>query len=181
MHRPQNQSPVGPVLRYAGQLHATLGKPSKMLRRHLAALSAITRTPSLLYRVRQYFSLDSGPLLTALRRAALCQADIVLALIRIGTKRARVIAESLIGKPITIGPGCRLVYDHNRQLPLVRTQRTICRVADAPFARSKSRLHACLPFFQIGRTWDQLLARGVRRGDIRRAIRRGIITMTEAR
>jgi hypothetical protein len=38
-----------------------------------------------------------------------------------------------------------------------------------------------MPEFKVGRTREQLLARGVSRGDIRRAVRRGIITMTEGR
>lgn len=152
-----------------------------MLRRHLAALAAITRTPSLVYRIRQYFALCDQPLLIALRRRGLCQADIVLALIRIGTRAARLVAEGLIGKQITIGPSCRFVYNHNRSSPLVRTQQTISRVLDLTACRAKSRLHACLPEFRVGRTIEQLLARGVRRGDIKRAVRRGMILMTEAR
>lgn len=152
-----------------------------MLRRHLAALAAITRYPSLSYRVRQYFSLGSGPLIIELRRALLCQADIVLCLVRIGTCHARRIAESLIGKAITIGPACRFVYDHNRSRPLVRTQAVIARVHDCSSVRRRTRLHTVLPEFRVGRTWDQLVARGVRRGDIKRAMKRGLITMTEAR
>lgn len=105
----------------------------------------------------------------------------VLALVRIGTNRARQIAESLIGKPITVGPACRFVYNHNRSSPLVRTQQTIARVLDLTLCRAKSRLAACLPEFRVGRTLEQLLSRGVRRGDIKRAVRRGMIVMTEAR
>ena len=152
-----------------------------MLRRHLSALAAITRYPSLVYRVRQYFALGSRPLLIELRCAALCQADVVLALVRIGTKHARTIAESLIGRQITIGPACRFVYNHNRSTPLVRTQPTINRVLDLTNCRAKSRLARCVPEFRLGRTWDQLIARGVRRGDIKRAVRKGMFTMTEAR
>jgi hypothetical protein len=152
-----------------------------MLRRHLAALAAITKYPSLVYRVRQYFFLDSSPLLVALRRAGLCQADVVLALSRIGTRAARTIAEGLIGKSITIGPSCKFVYNYNRARPLIHTQPTISRVLDLSGCRAKSRLSLCLPHFQVGRTLEQLTARGVRRGDIKRAVRRGMIIMTEAK
>jgi hypothetical protein len=152
-----------------------------MLRRHLTAIAYITRFPSLTYRVRRYFSLGSGPLLIELRRAALHQADIVLCLLRIDTRMARRIAEALIGKPITIGPSCRFVYNFNRSSPLVRTQATICQVATFHNVRNRTRLHTCLPEFKVGRTMDQLLMRGVSKGDIKRAMRRGIISMTEAR
>jgi hypothetical protein len=47
--------------------------------------------------------------------------------------------------------------------------------------RRRTRLHACLSEFRVGRTLDQLRMRGVTRGDIKRAMRRGIIQMTEAR
>jgi hypothetical protein len=154
---------------------------SIMLRRHLVAISAITSHPSLAYRVRQYFALGSRPLLVELSRACLCHADIVLCLIRIGTKHARRIAESLIGKPITIGPACRFVYPSNRSSPLVKTQATIARVLENISVRRRTRLFMCMPEFKVGRTREQLLARGVSRGDIRRAVRRGIITMTEGR
>lgn len=158
---------------------APKGEP--MLRRHLVAISAITSTPSLVYRVRQYFSLGSGPLISELSRERLCHADIVLCLLRINTCRSRHLAESLVGRPITIGPSCCFRYPTNRSSPLVRTQATISRVLEAVAVRRRTRLHSCLPEFKVGRTREQLLARGVSRGDIRRAVRRGIIEMTEGR
>jgi hypothetical protein len=152
-----------------------------MLRKHLPAIAAIHATPALSYRVRQYFGLGPRHLITECREHELCHADIVLCLIRINTPRALQIVTSLLGKPITIGPACRLTWPDNRQLPLVRTQPTICAVHQDIVVRRRTRLHSCLSEFKIGRTWDQLLQRGVRRADIRRAVRKGIIQLAEAR
>ena len=152
-----------------------------MLRRYLVAIAAITIHPSLEYRVRRYFGLGSLPLLMELSRARLCHADIVLCLLRQNTRHSRRLVESLIGRPITIGPSCRLVWPDNRQVPLIRTQPTVSMVRDGVLVRRKTRLALCLPEFKVGRTRDQLLMRGVTIGDIKRAVRRGIITMTEAR
>lgn len=149
-----------------------------MLRKYLTAIAAITHTPSLEYRVRRYFGLGSRPLIIELRQAELAHADIVLALLRFGTPRSRKIVESLMGKPITIGPACRLVWPDNRQLPLVRTQPTITSVNLDITVRRRTRLHTCLPEFRVGRTLDQLRMRGVSRGDIKRAVRRGVIQLT---
>lgn len=149
-----------------------------MLRKYLVAIAAISSTPALSYRVRQYFGLGSRPLIIELRHAELSHADIVLCLLRINTERARTIIASLMGKPITIGPACRLVWPDNRQSPIVRSQPTVTRVNLDIVVRRRTRLHACLPEFRIGRTLDQLRMRGVSRGDIKRAVRKGVIVMT---
>jgi hypothetical protein len=150
-----------------------------MLRRHLPAIAAITRAPSLEYRVRRYFDLDSSPLIASCRHAGLSQADLVLCLVRIGTPRARVIVESLINKPIHIAPACRLTWSYNKQEPSVRRQPMITRVMDmrgVPLRRG-TRLALCYPEFKCGRTLQQLQMRGVSRGDIRRAVKRGWISV----
>lgn len=150
-----------------------------MLRRHLAALAAISRTPALEYRVRRYFALDSSPMIFACTRAGLSQADVVLCLIRIGTPAARNIIEGLIGKPITVGPACRLTWAYNKQTPSVGNQPVVTWVMptlQVPL-RMGTRLAANFPEFKCGRTLQQLQMRGVSRGDIRRAIRRGWIKM----
>ena len=148
-----------------------------MLRRHLAAIAAITTTPSLEYRVRRYFALDSSPLIASVRHAGLSQADIVLCLTRINTPRARIIAESLIGKPITIGPACRLSWGYNKQAPTVGTQPVVTWVASSVPLRRGTRLALTFPEFKCGRTKQQLQMRGVSNGDIRRVIKRGWVRM----
>jgi len=152
-----------------------------MLRRHLAAIAAISRTPALDYRVRRYFSLSSRPLIVACPQAGLSQADLVLALVRIGTPRARHIAGSLMGKPITIGPSCKLTWAYNKQTPSIGTQPVVTWVSNEVVLRRGTRLALTYPEFRCGRTLQQLTMRGVSRGDIRRAVRRGWVHMTGAK
>lgn len=146
-----------------------------MLRKHLAAVAAVDQTPALKYRVRQYFDLPRGSLFTALR--GFSQADLVLCLLRIGTPRSRRIVEALVGRPIIIGPACRFVYYYNKQNPSLRRQPVVVFVDPDAIIRGKSRLAKCMAEFKVGRTRDQLLQRGVRNGDIRRAVARGIVRM----
>ena len=148
-----------------------------MLKRHLPALAAIDQVPALSYRVRRYFELGSGLLIHELPRASLSQADIVLCLMSINTDRSRAIAESLVGKPITIYPACKLTWGFNKQTPSVSTQPTITYVkslGEVPLRRG-TRLAMCYAEFKRGRTLQQLQMRGVSRGDIRRAMKRGWI------
>lgn len=146
-----------------------------MLRRHLAPIASITRAPSLEYRVRQYFDLGSRPFLIELSRARLCHADIVLCLIRINTRRAREIVEALINKPITVAPACRLVWLANTQAPRVREQPQVTWVSPQWTARRKTRLSVFQCEFKVGRSLSQLRSRGVTKGDLRRAVREGLV------
>lgn len=146
-----------------------------MLRRHLPAIATIVRVPALEYRVRRYFGLGSGPLLVELRRAGLCQADIVLCLLRAGTPRSREIIEKIVGRPITVAAACRLVWNHNSQAPTVRRQPIITWVCSDATLRRGTRIAAAFTEFRVGRTLEQLRVRGVSKGDLRRAMRRGWI------
>lgn len=152
-----------------------------MLKRHLAAIAAIDSTPALAYRVRRYFALGSQHLIIEMPRAQLSQADIVLALLRMGTPRSRCIIEGLINKPIHIAPACKLTWAYNKQTPSVGTQPVITWVSPFVPLRKGTRLALSFPEFKCGRTKQQLLARGVSNGDIRRAMRRGWIQMTGAK
>lgn len=154
-----------------------------MLRRHLPALAAIEATPALAYRVRRYFNLRPGLLIHALPRAGYSQADIVLCLMSINSERSRRIAESLIGRPIAVLPSCKLTWSFNKQTPSVSTQPTIVSVkslGEVPLRRG-TRLAMCYAEFKRGRTLQQLQMRGVSRGDIRRAMKRGWITVVGVR
>jgi hypothetical protein len=146
-----------------------------MQKRHLPALAAIDAVPALAYRVRSYFDLPAGPLISTLLPYS--QADVVLCLMRVNTDNARRITESLIGKEIVIGPSCRLSWGFNKQEPSVSTQPVITHVkslGEVPLRRG-TRLALCYMEFKRGRTLQQLQMRGVSRGDIRRAIKRGWI------
>jgi hypothetical protein len=151
-----------------------------MHKRHFPAIAAIDITPALAYRVRQYFDLGSKPLIYEMSHFS--QADLVLCLIRIGTPRARQITESLIGRPITVGPACKLHWSFNKQMPSLRRQPVITWVKDAYLVplRRGTRLALCYPEFKCGRTLQQLRQRGVSRGDISRAVNRGWIKLAGA-
>lgn len=154
-----------------------------MLRRHLSAIAAIDAVPALSYRVRRYFELGSRLLIHELSSASLSQADVVLCLMSFNTDKARSIAESLIGKSIEILPSCRLNWSFNKQLPSVSTQPTITHVksmGEVPLRRG-TRLALCYAEFKRGRTLQQLQMRGVSRGDIRRAMKRGWIKVVGVR
>lgn len=146
----------------------------------MPAIASLQRNcPSLAYRIRVYFGLGSGPLIRSIPRAGLGQADVVLALLRIGTRCARRYVEHIIGRAITVCPSCRLTYPYNRQRPRVSLQPVITWVTPNPPLRCSTKIAACYTEFRVGRTREQLLCRGVSRGDIRRAVRRGWITMSE--
>jgi hypothetical protein len=147
------------------------------IRKHLQSIALIARTPALLYRVRTYFGLGAGHLFRELRLRRLGQADIVLCLLRIGTRLARRAVEALVGRPIIVAPACRFTYRVNGARPTVGRQPVITRVEPMPVLRKSTRIAECYKEFRVGRTRDQLLARGVSRGDIARAVRRGWIAL----
>jgi hypothetical protein len=147
------------------------------MRKHLQVIAAIDQMPALTYRVRQYFNLGSEPLILAALRADLCHADMVLCLMRIGTRRARQVAEWLMGHPITIAPPCQFL-DLVRGPPSIRPP-TILRVNHQAQLRNSTRIGQTFCEFRVGRTKEQLLMRGVSRGDISRAVKRGWIEMTK--
>lgn len=148
------------------------------LRKHLQSLALIARNPALLYKVRRYFGLDSTHLFIALRRKKLCQADIVLCLMKIGGEAARRIAESLIGKSIIIGPACKFLWKVNGAKPSIGRQPMITWVIKKFPVLRKSKIAQCFSEFRVGRTREQLMNRGVTRGDIRRAMKKRWIRMT---
>lgn len=148
------------------------------IRRYLPALASLQHSyPSLAYRLRVYFDLPPGPLIHSIPAAGLAQADVVLALLRINSSGARQYVEHLIGRPITIGPACLLVYNYNRAKPLLHSQPVVTWVMKNPPLRNSTRIAHSFPEFCVGRTRQQLIMRGVSRGDIRRAVRRGWIRM----
>lgn len=150
-----------------------------MLRKHLAAVAAIDRNPALKYRVLRYFDLPNGSLLRGLMGYS--QADLVLCLMRINTPRSRSIAETLVGRPITVGPACKFTWSFNKQTPSVGRQPVVtyvCPPTEAQLRRG-SRLASVYHEFKPGRTKEQLLRRGLRTGDIRRAVSRGLVRIAK--
>lgn len=150
-----------------------------MLRKHLAAVAKIDRNPALKYRVQRYFDLDRGHLFRALQGYS--QADLVLAMMRINTPLSRSIAESLVGRPITVGPACKFTWSFNKQTPSVGRQPVVVYVCPETETtiKKRSRLAMIYHEFKPGRTKEQLLRRGVRPGDIRRAVSRGLVRIAQ--
>ena len=111
--------------------------------------------------------------------AGLCQADIVLALLR-GPERFHPCIESLVGRPVQRLPGVQI-----RPLPTTVTpevpaadRRRVLSVAPNP------RLPTTPSFqrfreFRVGRTVAQLLRRGVTRKDIREALEHSWVTLED--
>lgn len=148
------------------------------LRRHLQTIALVERVPALLYRVRRYFMLPSIPLALAMRRARLGQADLVLCLLRVGTRTARKFVERLIGRPIQVSRPAELHYVRaNGAAPrIARVPRITSVVPENPCRRS-TRFFQNFALFRIGRTMAQLIARGLTRREVRLASRRGWIVM----
>lgn len=149
-----------------------------MLKTHLQILAAMRRHPALMYRLRHYFSLPArAPFHLALRARGIGQADLVLALLRINTRKSIFFAERLIGKPITRGQACLLRYRVNGRAPTVLRQPRVVWVTPInPHPRlTDSRIR--FSHYQLGRTEQQLRLRGLTRRDIRTAIRNNWIQM----
>lgn len=157
-----------------------------MLRKHARTLANINRCGALHAALRTYFNLPSKrmALTPALYQKGLGQADLVLALLRIPHPLSRLFIESLIGHPITIGSPCLLGYRTNGRPHVVHSDtyddRRITFVTDTNPRQHGTDAHLRWSLFQVGRTVGQLRVRGCKRRDIRRAARKGWITL-EAR
>lgn len=149
------------------------------LRRHMPVIAHLDhRYPALAYRLRVYFDLPArARLVPSLSSSSLCQADLVLALLRFGTPASRVVAERLVGRPITVCPSCLRRRLSSLTAASSSSSPAITYVLRDPPLRNSTRLQSCYSEFRVGRTRQQLISRGVSRGDIRRCIRRGWIRM----
>lgn len=122
-----------------------------------------------------------GALHRACVRAGLCQADVVLALLRLEILN---VAEEIVGRPITrcppaLLPGYRAAGPA-RRLPDERRVTEVRKPESEE--RGRRRLLACEMYERIGRarvgmTISALMARGVTRKDLRIAVRRGYVSV----
>lgn len=109
--------------------------------------------------VDEYF--ESQPQITGRTNVA----DDVLALLRIGTREARNMAEELMGRPITKCPSAvppwppRPVARPPQKQKLTRVDRNPCLPTTPAFQRYK--------LLTVGMTKDQALGRGISRRDLR--------------
>lgn len=100
------------------------------------------------------------------------QADLVLCLLRVGTRSALASAEQLIGKPITHCPP-QLRRDLPSPAHRRGDHRILLAVGSALRERSSSRMHCARP----GMSVVSLMMRGATRRDIRLALRFGLIQL----
>lgn len=157
----------------------------------IAGLDGATRATVTRYMVERGM-LPGDVCQTGLHRAMvlsrLCQADVVLCLLRLNTARSLRAAELVVGRPITRCPsGLRLRREAERRLRLsVEADERLEHVVSVtqPSARESgarrflgAALYARLSVVRAGMTVSQMLARGVRRRDILLATRRGYLLL----
>jgi hypothetical protein len=131
-------------------------------------------------------------LFDVVRRAGLCQADVVLCLLRINSRAALRLAERLVGRCITHCPPCLALF----RGPLRVAPRRCAASPDdrrvvatsAPAAVDKrgrrrllgSPMYARMARVRPGMTLSQVVSRGLTRRDIRIAVKRGYFVMEES-
>lgn len=158
-----------------------------LLHKHYRTVAIIARDPRLKYLIRDYFDLPrTQALMPALLAKRLGQADLVLALLRIRDRHGdqRQMCEhfitTLIGHPITIGPGCLLRYATNGK-PTVRLDTTprITYVHPVNPRLPSTDAYYRWPEFKVGRSVAQLKARGIKAKDLRVVQRNGWVKLEE--
>jgi hypothetical protein len=145
-----------------------------LLRLHLRTLRYISAHSPTYSALRHYFHVPPRvPLIDHLSETDHGQADVVLALLRLNTPDSLRFAEIMVGHAIVRCPPCLL--GRNRQAPR-RPQWIITQVArDNPRVEPLARLR--FNEFRVGRTEEQLLARGILRREISWLKKRGWITV----
>ncbi len=124
--------------------------------------------------VRRALGLDrSRPMIYALEARGMAQADLVLALLRVGTRRARALVELLLGRPVLVIPSAWLRWPING-VPRVYVPR-IARVVANPRRPSTPAYDRFLAAFRPGRTIEEARMRGATKRDVRMARRLGWI------
>lgn len=143
------------------------GEDDQRLRKYLLRRGMLAGRPGALHR--------------ACVRAGLCQADVVLALLRLEILG---VAEEIVGRPITrCPPALALGYKAvgpSRRLPDERRVTEVRKPESEE--RGRRRLLSCDMYERIGRarvgmTVAALVARGVTRKDLRIALRRGYLSV----
>lgn len=135
-------------------------------------LARMNRDLGVSLRVRRYFRMIPGePLLYAVRRLRLCQADVVLCLLRLGCRRARNWIAEFIGHPITVCPPQRRTHPitkDEKKLRIKWVQRSNPR-------HPNTGAHERFEIFRAGRSIEECIMRGATARDVRSAVRRGWI------
>ena len=119
-----------------------------------------------------------------LERANLMQADVVLAALRINTDASLRLAERLVGKRITRCPPCLRGGRRPTAAKPTGDDRIVVKVR-RPSAKERGRrrllgspLYDRLARVRVGMSVSQLVGRGLRRRDMRIALRRGYVELS---
>lgn len=150
--------------------------------RHSAAMRTLARDVQAKAYLLHYFQLRPmarESLASALERRGLGQADVVLALLRARlVPGARAHVEALIGHGIQVGPPCLLYYRTNGP---PRVKRVVVRVTAVVPENPRTEPLARRRFeeFRVGRTEEQLMARGITRRELTWVRKQGWVSMQE--
>jgi hypothetical protein len=159
----------------------------KLLHAHHQTIAQLSSHRDLKYLIKDYFQLPrTKALMPALLAKRLGQADLVLFLLRIydthptqGQAAEDFIAR-FIGHPILIGPRCLSRYrDPHPYTKIDRTPRVVY-VSETNPRNPNTDAFLRWPEYRVGRTVAQLVARGVTRRDIRKAVKHGWIKLEDA-
>ena len=119
-----------------------------------------------------------------LEGAGLMQADVVLAALRINTHSSLRLAEALVGKRILRCPPCLRGYKQAARAKREGDDRVVTRVR-RPSAKERGRrrllgspLYDRIARAKVGMSVSHLIGRGLRRRDVRIAVRRGYVELS---
>jgi hypothetical protein len=162
---------------------------------HLKILSRTTA--SLQTRMISYFvghgllrgDVPGSSFVDVLRRARLCQADVVLCLLRLDSRQSFSLASRLVGRPVTYCPPVLALVRGPTPISKfakLKSDRIVLSVVppSTKDARSKRRLlvspiYERIARIKVGMSVNQLMAHGVRQKDIRIALKRGYVKLSE--
>lgn len=146
-----------------------------ILPRYVTAIATVDRDRVVSFLVRRTLGLSSRPLLYALSECRLGQADLVLALLHVGTTPALVFVERIVGRPVLRLRSQWLRWPING-VPRVASPRIRIVATQNPRRPNTTAHDRFSAAFRPGvTTVEQLRARGATRRDVRAARRRGWI------
>lgn len=149
-----------------------------ILPRYATAVASVDRDRVVSFLVRRHLGLSRRPMLYALSERGLGQADLVLALLRIGTAPALARAELVVGRPILHCRSQWLRWPVNG-VPRVSSPPRIRAVVDNPRRPSTPAHDRFASAFRVGRTIEECRVHGATKRDVRSASRRGWIVIEE--
>ena len=151
-----------------------------ILHRYVSAIAVVDRDLAVSRLVRRRLCLHpTRPMLYALHAMGLGQADLVLALLDVGTEGAREHVARIVGRPVRVLPSAYLGWSLSGR-PRVKFSPKIVHVSPCPRkpgTDAEKRYEYC---FREGLTLEQARARGATKRDIRRAVHREWIKLGEA-